>query len=137
MVALIEELKKEHAHILDMLNEIIRLGIRGEDAQKVLKAMKSDLLEHLKKEDELLYPVFKEKAAHRKELQRLLETAPRDMEAITHFAFEFFDKYSSGGSGLEFEGDLKILMATIRNRILNEENIFFEEYELMHEEDNG
>lgn len=117
-----------------MLNEIVRLGIGGEEAQKVLRKMKSDLIEHLKKEDEFLYPAFKKKAAHRKELQRLLETAPRDMEAITHFADEFFEKYASGGSGLEFEGDLKILMATVRNRILNEENIFFEEYELMQEE---
>jgi hypothetical protein len=129
MPALIDELRIEHAKILDTLNEVVKRGVGGVEAQEYLKSMKSGLLEHLKKEDELLYPALREEAAKRKELKRLLESAPKDMEAITLFAFTFFDKYSSGGSGFEFEGDFKILIATLRNRILNEENIFFDEYE--------
>jgi hemerythrin-like domain-containing protein len=129
MLELIDELREEHARILDMLNEIVELGIGTKEAQEKIRSMQSDLMRHLKKEDDRLYSVLRKEAAKRKELKRLLESAPKDMEAITEFAAEFFKKYSSGGSGLEFEGDLKILIATIKNRILNEESIFFDEYE--------
>jgi hemerythrin-like domain-containing protein len=129
MLELIDELREEHARILDMLNEIVELGIGTEEAQEKIKAMKSGLMRHLKKEDDRLYSVLRKEAVNRKELKRLLESAPKDMEAITEFCSEFFEKYSSGGSGLEFEGDLKILIATVKNRILNEESIFFDEYE--------
>ncbi len=55
------------------------------------------------------------------------------MEVITKKAQAFFDKYPSGGRGPEFKEEFNELVATIRNRILNEENFFFNEYELLHE----
>jgi hypothetical protein len=132
MPELLYELREEHEMILDGLNEIVALDISSKEAEDAIQGIKAGLLAHLKKEDEFLYPAMIEAAKERKALRRLLESAQKDMAAITSFAFKFFDKYSSGGSGPEFEGDFKLLNATVRNRILHEESIIFEEYEGLH-----
>ena len=52
MSALIEELKREHTKIIDMLNEVKELGILSKEGQARLMSAKKCLVEHLKKEDE-------------------------------------------------------------------------------------
>jgi len=129
MPDLLEELREEHQMILDGLNHIEKVGIATKEGQETLMSIKEGMLAHLEKEDVYLYPTIIDAAKDRKSLKRLLESAQKDMAVITKFAFNFFDKYEQGGSGIEFEGDFKLLNATIRNRILHEESIIFEEYE--------
>ena len=62
MSALIEELKREHAKIIAMLNEVKELGILSKEGQSRLMSAKKSLLAHLKKEDEQLYPVLRKEA---------------------------------------------------------------------------
>lgn len=129
MSLLIDELKKDHAVLLDTLNKIKSLGISSADGQAALVSVKTTLLSHLKKEDLQLYPVLKKAANSDKKLTQILEIYANDMENISKFIFEFFDKYSKGGSGLSFAADFGKLFATLSNRIRREEEILYSEYE--------
>ncbi len=64
MSALIDEFKKDHSEIIDTLKEIKELGVLSEEGQAKLISAKESLLEHLRKEDELLYPVLRKEAEH-------------------------------------------------------------------------
>jgi iron-sulfur cluster repair protein YtfE (RIC family) len=129
MSALIEELKKEHSAIIATLNEVRELGILSEEGQAKLRSAKESLLEHLKKEDERLYPVLRKEAEHNKKLKEILDVFAMDMENVSKIVLEFFDKYSEEVIDSAVQGEFEDLFAAFRNRIRNEEDILYEEHE--------
>ncbi len=133
MSALIDELRKEHEAILNVLNEIKAVDITAPEVWDKFKTMQLGLIDHLQKEDEFIYLVLREAASNRTELKRLIDSAADDMEAITRMVQDFFAKYPTEGKGPDFKEEFNTLIATIRNRILNEENVFFIEYELLND----
>lgn len=133
MSKLVEELGKEHAVIAETLGKVKSLGLTSEEGQNTLLAAKNGLLEHLKKEDEQLYPVLKNAAESDADLERTLDTFAKDMNEISKAALEFFDKYSTGGSGMEFAKDLGRLFTTLSQRIRKEENILYQKYDELKE----
>ena len=58
-MSLIDELKNDHTALAWALDEVSKLGIGTPQARKLLLQAKDELLGHLKKEDEMLYPVLK------------------------------------------------------------------------------
>ena len=129
MSALIDEFKKEHSEIIDTLKEIKELGVLSEEGQAKLISAKESLLEHLKKEDEQLYPVLRKEAEHNKKLKEILDVFAVDMENVSRVVMEFFDKYSEGVIDSVVSGAFENLFAAFRNRIRNEEDILYDEYE--------
>jgi len=129
MSVLIEELKKEHAEIVAMLNEVKELGILSKEGQAKLMSAKAHLLAHLKKEDELLYPVLRKEAAHNKNLRKEVDMFAVDPEYVSRVASEFFDKYSGGEMNDSFSINFESLLAALNARIRNEEDALYVEYE--------
>ncbi len=129
MSKLVEELKQDHKVIAETLNKVRGLGIASEEGQSTLLSAKDGLLAHLKKEDEQLYPVLNNAAKSDDNLKRQLDMFAKDMEEISIGALEFFAKYSSGGSGIEFAKDFGSLFATLSQRIRNEESIIYKKYD--------
>lgn len=130
MAVLIEDLKKEHAEIVDVLKEVKTLGIGSKEGKAKLLLAKDGLLSHLKKEDEQLYPVLKKEAEKNPELKRTLDIFAQEMEKISGVVLSFFGKYSgSAPSGLEFAKDLGAIFTGLETRIRREENILYREYE--------
>ena len=129
MSKLVEELRKEHAVIAETLNKVKSLGFTLKEGQNTLLAAKSGFLAHLKKEDEQLYPVLKNAAESDANLKRSLDAFAKDMNEISKAALEFFDKYSTGGSGMEFAKDFGKVFATLSQRIRKEENILYQKYD--------
>ncbi len=129
MSALIEEFKKEHSEILAILNEVEGLDLLSKEGQAKLMSVKTILLEHLKKEDVKFYPVLCKVGEHNKNLKKILDLFTMDMKNVSKVALEFFDKYPGSISGKELQEEFKSLFVTLRNRIRNEENILYEEYE--------
>ena len=125
MSNLVEELKSDHAVIAETLNKVKNLGITSEEGQNILLAAKNGLLAHLRKEDEQLYPVLNNAAESNAALKQTLDMFAKDMEVISKAALDFFDKYSTGGSGVEFAKDFGRLFATLSQRISKEENILY------------
>jgi hypothetical protein len=129
MSALIGELKREHSEILAILSEIEGLNILSKEGQVKLMSVKTSLLEHLKKEDVKLYPALYKEAEHNNSLKNALDLFAMDMEDVSRVALAFFDKYSRGVLGKELQGEFERLIVALRNRIKNEEDILYEEYE--------
>jgi iron-sulfur cluster repair protein YtfE (RIC family) len=133
MSALIEEFKREHSEILAILNEIEGLDILSKEGQAKLMSIKAHLLAHLKKEDEKLYPVLYKVVEHNNNLKNILDLFAMDMENVSRVAQEFFDKYSRGVLGKDLQEEFESLFVTLRNRIRCEEDILYDEYEIMNE----
>ncbi len=131
MSALIEEFKKEHSEIVAALNEVKELGILSREGQVKLMSIKENLFEHLKNEDERLYPVLRKEAKNNKRLESTLDLFALDMENVSRVVIEFFDKYSRGISCEEFPREFENLFVALGKRIKNEENILYSEYEMM------
>ncbi len=87
------------------------------------------MLEHLKKEDERLYPVLRKEAEHNKKLKEILDVFAVDMENVSRVVMEFFDKYSEEVVDSTAPGAFEDLLAAFRNRIRNEEDILYDEHE--------
>ena len=129
MSALIDEFKKDHLEIIDTLKEIKELGVLSEEGQAKLISAKESLLEHLRKEDELLYPVLKKEAEHNEKLKELLDVFAKDMENVSRVVMDFFDKYSEDVIDSAVTDEFEHLFAAFRNRIRHEEDILYEEHE--------
>ena len=59
------------------------------------------------------------------------------MENVSRVALEFFDKYSRGVLGKKPQEEFENLSVTLRNRIKNEEDLLYKEYERIHESINS
>lgn len=129
MSKLIEELKEEHAAIVEGLEQIRNSAISSKEGQQWIFNAKHSLLAHLKKEDEQLYPVLYKAAEKDLSLKQTLEFFAKDMAGVSKNAIDFFDKYSRGDSGIEFAKDFGRLFAALKSRIRREEDIIYREYE--------
>ncbi len=129
MSALIEEFKREHSEILAILNEVEELDILSKEGQAKHMSVKTILLEHLKKEDVKFYPVLYKAAEHNKSLKNVLDLFAMDMENVSRVVLEFFDKGPRGVLGKELQGEFESLFVALRERIKNEEDILYGEYD--------
>lgn len=128
MESLIVNLKKEHDQIISVLNEVNTLGIYSERGQILLIDSKTALLAHLHREDTEFYPVLRKEAQKNDSLSRTLDVFAKEMESISKAALDFFEKYKSGGSGIEFARDFGRLFSILQMRIGREERILYPEF---------
>lgn len=128
MKNLIDDLKNEYLQIAAALNRVNELGIYSMEGQKLLLESKKFLLAHLHKEDVEFYPVLEKAAQKNDTLQRMLDSFAKDMDSISKSALDFFEKYSSGGSGLDFARDFGRLFSSLQIRIGREERILYTEF---------
>lgn len=128
MSQLINELKGDHVTLLQTIKEIKALRIGSDEANQKLMAVKSGLLNHLKKEDELLYPKLNKIAESDEIVKKRLEAFAADMDQISAKALAFFEKYETAGTGIDFFKDVGQLFAILAERIRKEEAIIYPLY---------
>lgn len=128
MNKLINDLKNEHAQIAAALNRVNELGIYSVEGQKLLLESKNFLLAHLQREDLEFYPILEKAAQDSVPLRKMLDSFAKDMDSISRAALDFFGKYQSGGSGMEFARDFGRLFSTLQMRIGREERILYAEF---------
>jgi len=92
------------------------------------------LLEHLRKEDEEFYPVLIEAAGQNMKLKEALEVFAKDLDNVSSFVFGFFDRYDKGFLEEGLSRDFETLFMVIRNRMENEEDILYEEYNKLNQQ---
>jgi hypothetical protein len=125
---LIDELRKEHASIVALLNEVKQLGVASQGARHKLALAEKGLLGHLRKEDERLYPVLQGAAADDPKLARTLEVFATEMQEVSKAALGFTAKYRDGGDAMEFAKDFGRLSFALSTRIKREESILYVAY---------
>ena len=130
MSTFVETLKQEHRIILDALENIQNQDISLSEKLVILMEVKSALIEHLKKEDEMLYPFLNNEAEKDAELVSDLNKYAKEMNKISDFVFNFYEKYTKleDISNYFFKSDLNLLITTLKDRILKEEIYLYEEY---------
>ncbi len=119
MAKLIDELKKENTSIVNTLDAVKTLGINSKEGKEKLLTAKTAFLENLKKEDEKLYPALRKAAKKNEDLKTKLDEFGKDMDNVSKIALYFFNRYSHGGSGFEFEFACKRLSSILKARMLN------------------
>ena len=129
MSALIKEFKSEHSKIIKVLSEVEKFGILTKEGRTKLMSAKSTLIEHFKKEDEKFYPVLLREAEQNKKLKEGLEVFKKDLESVSRVVLEFFDEFDKGVLVTRLLEDFKTLFMVLRNRMWNEENYLYVEYE--------
>lgn len=129
MSNLVTELKEDHKKIVAVLAEVKAKGITSKEGVQVLVSAKAALLAHLKKEDTFLYPELRKAAQSNSGLKSTLDVFAKDMDKITAEVLAFFDKYSNGGSGIEFAKDIGHLLSVLGARIQREENSLYSEFD--------
>ncbi len=129
MPSLLENLKHDHKQILDILEQVKKLGIETSTGREKLLSARALLLSHIQKEDERFYPVLYQAAEQNDSLKHTLKYFSDDMEQVSRKAMDLFDKYAGGASSDEFAGEIKLLYMTLKDRIRTEEEVLFKKYE--------
>ena len=135
MARLIEELKRDHVEIGNLLARLKDHRVTNAEAHKILLEAQASLLAHLKKEDFQLYPVLNRAAEKDAGLKRTIDFYAKDMDEITKNAAAFFQKYSKRDApvDLEFAKAFGNLFATISRRLRSEETSLYQEYEKLNQ----
>lgn len=130
MNQLIIDLKSEHRALVEILKKVQIAGPSKEESKVLLMDAKKALLAHLKKEDLELYPKLREAAKNNEEIERKVNNFGKDMEDITIFTLQFFDKMEKNQySALEYAKDFGKLVTILSGRISREENILYPLYD--------
>lgn len=132
-ISFIQEIKKEHLFILDTLDAVMKLGVGTAEAREKLREAKKKLLDHIRKEDELIYPVLAEMAADDDALKQTLDVMAKDMRDVSRLTVDFFAKYVNGTKGepqdsLDFAADFGRLYGALCSRVAREENLLYDKY---------
>ena len=132
---LILQLKQEHVQIIYLLEEILAETKKTEENSKLiskLREFKVVLLNHLKLEDSLLYPVF-EKVKDVK-MNELGKSFSEEMLAISKVALKFFadfekEEVSKLIEDQNFKAQLQGIIKVVKKRVSVEEKILFPAYQ--------
>ncbi len=131
---MIKEFKKEHSVIIDTLNKIKKLGICSKDSFDAILSAQKNILTHIKKEDEKLYPALRKAVKSHRKLKETLDVFARNTGAISDTAFHFFDNYSTKARN-QRAMEMKWLVETLTWRIQREENLLFTMYKNLYKKE--
>lgn len=119
---LIDELEVEHSKIYAMFDKAKELGVDSKDGLDRLLRAKSDLLEHLRKEDKEFYPALKRLAGKDESLKKSLETFAEETEKKSKLAMELLSKYTHGAPpSTDIMKDFSAIFSAFKERMGREE----------------
>ena len=127
---LVKQLKKEHTIISKTLVELQEYGVTSPKGMDLLLKSKELLLNHLKLEDDKLYPKLKEHAQIDNTFNKVLNDSVKEMNEITEFVLNFYSKYSDKSkiSEKNFLKDITKFIVTLKDRVAKEEAILYNTY---------
>lgn len=129
MDVLILELQQEHKKLNAALQAVLDIGVASKKGQAALLALREPLKLHLRKEDEHIYPALRIKAMQDPEVARSVNPFLAEMESISQFTNDFFQRLEKDGGGIEFARDAGRLIGKIRNRMHQAEFVIYTQYE--------
>lgn len=125
---LVVELRTQHQTILDRLAQVELDQSSSPTRVARLQAIERMIMDHLKLEDEQIYPALRRAADDDVLLRGVLDAFARDSEELSTRIARFFERARvSDPSGLERE--CSELIGTLRVRVRREEELLFSEYE--------
>jgi len=125
---LIDELRTEHLDLSVSFGNLRNVDLDSEESRSEFKFLKKTLLEHLRKENEELYPKLREAAFNNIQLQRTIEWFTRDVARTVAVLILFLDTYAEGGIKVAYMRDFNRLNTILNALIKQEETIIYEEF---------
>lgn len=122
MPDLLESFKQEHEAVTAIFNDIRKKGVHTMEGRNALMVAEKRFLKHLKIGVEELYPELKSSAATDPDLKEILIKFEREMKEISDFCVDFFDRYETGGGGIDFFKDFEKLRSILESRLQEEES---------------
>lgn len=140
MSRLVEELKSDHVQLKQALKLAADFRRPARESVDMLHRVKTNLLEHLDKENRELYPTLQAAAASDPSLRSLLSSFGKDMELIVPQALEFFARYDDPDAvtgriksdvqyAVQFGADLERFIGLLGLRIGREERTLYPQYD--------
>ena len=134
MSALIDDFKTEHSNIISALKEVEELGILTKKGHDKLMLLSLNLVKHLRHEDEWLYPVLRKASEHNKKLKEILSFFINGLGIIHEEMMRFIIKYNIGIISSNYQREYERLFGALRKRIEYEENILYDEYNMLNQQ---
>lgn len=125
ILSLVDELKKEHLVIVNILSEAQKAGIDKKEGQDKLLPVKDKLFAHLDKEDTVFYPLLKKAAEKDDGFREAFDFFGKDFELITRRCNEFFNRYPGNCSDRSCLYDFKDFFSILKQRMRKEEIVLF------------
>jgi hypothetical protein len=134
--ALVALLQQEHRDILAAVDTVRLHGVTTPAGRSVLTVLRPLLFNHLAREDEDLYPPLRKAASSDPELAVRLDAFVGGMEVITGLARDLLgaggevplQRQRNLGDELAEVAVMERFFAALRHRIVEEENVLYQEY---------
>lgn len=126
MDKLIRELKREHGELFGLLEAFKQgRGVDGADWKEKLFSAKKLFQDHLKKEDDELYPRLLDKCSGDATMETMVRKFMEDMKKISAKTLDFLERYNSTSGGSDFMRDYAEMMVDLKGRMREEEEKLF------------
>jgi hypothetical protein len=123
---LIPALRHDHVQMRDLLETARRHGVSSPEGQHYLKQARDLIVEHLRREDSLLYPALRGCA----ETQALADTYANEMQELSREILAFFDGMQHEHDDLVFARGFGKVMGTLNKRWTREEVRLYPAYDM-------
>ena len=124
MSVLADRLHDEHTIMLDLLKKLRATGPATPEGHDLLLKARNLIINHLKQEDEHLYPVLRANEF----TQDVAATFADEMAPLAERFIQFFERYDTPTATEEFNSELGRLMASLQRRITREEYVLLPTY---------
>ncbi len=129
MIPLVAELKVEHKRILALMDIPEKTDLKSPEYCDSIRNLRDILPSHIQKEDLLMYPVLIKTLKRDPDIKPLTQTLETELKVVMKVMTDFYVKcYKEIDCNSCFER-FENLSGAIKNRITQEENIMFAEYE--------
>ena len=118
-------LRHDHAQMRDLLDTVRRHGISSAQGHQYLKQARCLIVEHLQREDTLLYPALRGCA----ETQALADAYANEMQELSREILAFFDGMENEHDDLVFARGFGKMTGTLNKRWTREEVRLYPAYD--------
>jgi hypothetical protein len=125
---LIQQLKNEHAFILEKFTKVSEIGLGTDEGHTAVWEAKDALFSHLLKEDRLLYPPLLRAAEKNGDLRDILATFNDEINALALIVDEFYSGYTVKTDLPSIYNKFQIVFEQLKIRIKHEEDFLFNEF---------
>ncbi|MBF0380550.1 MAG: hemerythrin domain-containing protein [Magnetococcales bacterium] len=132
MSDIIDELKEEHTKLLDYFGTLNDVSSSNVELCKSFMIIKDFLLNHIHKEDRLIYPLLNAEAKVDSELRHQIDQHDQELMNLASIIESFSQKYcDSGLASNSAMNELDFIIQLLGVRISNEEDFIFQRYEAL------
>ncbi len=126
----IQILKKEHERIISTLKACSSAGRDPSNSQKQLIILHDMLMEHLDREDTMVYSRLREAASGNKRVLALIDSFDDDLLELTVAAKQFFSISATDSKRrMDHIRDYGTFFIMLKEQLEREESVLFPEYE--------